>query len=196
MKAGGGRAKGHGFERVIAKELGNWWWGKPFRRTPSSGGWDKIVNDGEILAPGDIHAAPEAFWPFSVECKNQQGWDLITLFSAIRTQHLILTWFEQCWDDAKRVDKVPMLIFKKNNVRPLMLLACHHTADWQYFRINLCDDKLWFHAADWGMWFFRTWIDSRQVVLLSLHDFLRYFTPDEFGAYRMERNERSGTAKV
>ncbi len=107
----GSKQKGSGYERRIAKILGEWW-GEPFRRTPNSGGWDKQVDDGSVMATGDIIPPHGSAWPFSVECKNQEGWTLEAIMSGRCVR--FLKWWEQCRKDARTVEKLPLLIFTRN----------------------------------------------------------------------------------
>jgi hypothetical protein len=104
---GGGKGKqiGSDYERRIAGILGKWW-GCAFRRTPSSGGWDKLSRDGQTLAVGDLYAPPEAGFPFSVECKKRR-----TAVNLYCTNSEFFLWWKQCCDDAASVNKLPMLVF-------------------------------------------------------------------------------------
>jgi hypothetical protein len=110
MAAKNGRAKGKNFERWIAKRLGDWW-GCVFRRTPSSGGWDKLAKDGKVMASGDIIAPAESGWPCSCEMKNREGWCLESIVAG--TSKEFVSWWKQCADDAKKAGKEPMLIFTR-----------------------------------------------------------------------------------
>lgn len=103
------RAKGKGFERVVAKLL-TAWWGAEFHSTPASGGL-RWGNDARVV--GDIVAPSEGGedYPFSNECKKVEGWSLEQL---IKGTGQITDWWEQCTRDAKVVSKVPLLTFSKN----------------------------------------------------------------------------------
>lgn len=92
----------------MAKALGAWW-GEDFHRTPGSGGlhWSAGHN-----VAGDITVPDHSGFPFVVECKNQEGgW---TLESVMLDKHTIKDWYAQVVEDARRVNKVPMLIFTRN----------------------------------------------------------------------------------
>lgn len=106
------RQKGAAFERQIAKSLSEWW-GIKFHRTPLSGGlsWgadNRVI--GDIVAPmegGDD-------FPFTVECKKHEGWDLDTL---LKDTGPIKDWWKQAITDNKRLNdesKHPLLLFSRN----------------------------------------------------------------------------------
>ena len=109
------RSKGNRFERTIAK----WWqeWtGYEFGRVPGSGSlrWKKTDNiTGDLCCTDDKHARR---FPFSIECKSYED---------IRFEHIllgnksckILGFWEQASRDAKRANKVPILIMKYNSMK-------------------------------------------------------------------------------
>jgi hypothetical protein len=115
-KALGGRHSkdvGSDFERKVVHTLSQWW-GAEFRRTPSSGGWDKLSSDGQVQAAGDIWSPPEANFPFCVECKRRkEPLDFFAPYS--ETSDIIVDWWEQCIDDALRAKKRPLLIMRCGN---------------------------------------------------------------------------------
>jgi hypothetical protein len=112
----GAKNAGAKFERDTAKILGAWW-GFPFHRTPGSGSlhWSKSNN-----VAGDIVTPPEANCPYSIECKHHNSeW---TLENAMMNTGDIKHWWSQCVSDALSVDKVPMLIFKRNRSKTFVAL--------------------------------------------------------------------------
>lgn len=119
------RSKGKGYERLVAKKLGEWW-GEPFRSTPGSGAlhWEK---DNRVA--GDIVPPVDSKFPFTVECKKREGW----YFDAIINETgEIPEWWQQSVDDGKRVDREPILIFSKNRAPSYVMLK------WKLFsKLNL-----------------------------------------------------------
>ena len=110
---GGAKSKGAGkdYELRVAKALTSWWGGKPFRRTPNSGGWDKQVGDGQVKAAGDIIAPEESHFPFCVECKHRK--EAINFFAESTggaDSSTLVDWWKQCERDAATVSKTPLLI--------------------------------------------------------------------------------------
>ena len=99
------RRKGANFERKIAKALTEAL-GVEFRRTPLSGGWA----DSSQVA-GDIVPIENFDFPFSLECKNVEGWTLESLFNG--DDAWLKTWWEQCVNETPE-GKTPLLIFTKN----------------------------------------------------------------------------------
>ena len=69
MGAKNSKAKGNGFELVVAKALTTWS-GQKFHRTPASGAlhWS---NDKRVVS--DIVPPQYMDFPFSIECKNPKS---------------------------------------------------------------------------------------------------------------------------
>jgi len=112
------RNKGRNFELDVAK-LFTAWAGSEFRRVPLSGGWQssKVVT-GDIFLVAEYEAAsigdePRVRFPFSVECKKQEGWDFAQLFSDSEKCPLRLFW-AQATSDARKLKKLPVIIFSRN----------------------------------------------------------------------------------
>lgn len=102
------KTKGSSYELKIAKQL-TAWWGYEFHRTPNSGAWSST--HGSDMQAGDIITPIEAKFPFTIECKNHEGW---TLEHVMTNKGNHSDWWNQCIIDAFRVKKVPMLIFHRN----------------------------------------------------------------------------------
>lgn len=117
--------KGSNFERTIAKDFTKWWndaglEGK-FFRTPGSGALAYREQEDVI---GDL-CTPKGF-PFTIECKNQEGWKLEDLFSekieCNTDKGSISGWWKQSCIEAYRANKKPMLIVKRNFYDPLVII--------------------------------------------------------------------------
>jgi hypothetical protein len=126
MKSGGGKAKGSGYEREVAKFLTKWISGqeKPyiFWRSPSSGALQTISS--AIDASGDIIAIRDEGKfltnTFSIEIKN--GYpkaDFFQHFKDIKGD-IIKDFWLQCCLDAGKAEKYPILIFKKSGLKPII----------------------------------------------------------------------------
>lgn len=118
------RRKGKKNERDVA----NWfkkWTGWDFHSTPASGGlrWGKDQRiTGDIVPPADY----ADIFPFSVETKIRQ--QKKTKKGLVRDQinlgDLILEWddcyildyWEQCLEDAERVEKEPIMLLRNNGM--------------------------------------------------------------------------------
>jgi hypothetical protein len=101
------KAKGSEFERRIAKALGKWF-KEDFNRTPASGGlhWKE---DNRVA--GDIVTPPDSIFPFTVECKKREGWDLDQVLKGTGE---VEKWWMQAVGDSERVKLLPFLVFAKN----------------------------------------------------------------------------------
>ena len=126
------KRKGSSAQRNVAKVLGLWLYNDPniFHSTPASGGlrWKSDVagTRGDIVAPDDIN------FPYSIEIKNQEGWDFHQLF---QDQGKIPKWWKQTEDDAKVVDKLPCLIFTRNNL-PYFTMLNLSSLKWPFWDLN------------------------------------------------------------
>jgi len=113
------KRRGATYERHICVKLSEWW-GSEIRRTPMSGGWQKTVISGDV-------AATEHDFPFSVECKNQEGWEFTELLTA--KTPCFCEWWAQCKIDNSKltIPKMPLLVFSKNNSPDYCILTAR---DW------------------------------------------------------------------
>ena len=152
--------KGSNWEREVCKIFKKRWAGKDFMRVPSSGALmgqsnkvrHSVIDENvkEILS-GDIICPPE--FKFSVECKCYASisfWDLFNDSSDLNS------WINQCSSDAAFVSKLPMLIIKINNHKPIVGItvtvndensyAFEHRGFFFYTLEQLlgCDDALFF----------------------------------------------------
>lgn len=108
------RSKGNRFERVIAKWFQEWT-SYEFGRVPGSGSlrWKKTDNiTGDIVCTDDKHARR---FPFNIECKSYQELKFEHLLLGVKTCKIKGFW-EQSSTDAKRSNKVPMLVLKYNSM--------------------------------------------------------------------------------
>jgi hypothetical protein len=112
------KTKGRSFEQEVAKLFTDWA-GSKFRRVPLSGGWQSSgVVTGDIFLVAEyevasISDAPRVRFPFSVECKKQEGWDFAQLFRDSEKCPLRLFWV-QAASDADKIKKLPVMIFSRN----------------------------------------------------------------------------------
>ena len=121
-----GKAKGGSFEREIArtltfymsgqkKEL--WYW-----RSQSSGGLATIANQPNL--GGDIVAVHEKAYPltnkYSIELKT--GYDDTCFFQHLKNikNFNIEVFWKQCMNDAVKASKLPMLIYRKKGINPII----------------------------------------------------------------------------
>jgi hypothetical protein len=100
-----GKQKGSNYERKIAKIL-KAAWNIELVKTPISGGWGKMKTSGDITAE-------DRNFPFSIECKKQEGWSFEQLFKSPEKCELN-KWWSQALDQGYKDDKIPLLIFSRN----------------------------------------------------------------------------------
>ena len=124
-----GKAKGNGFERGIANKLSTLLSPLEFRRSQSSGAilgglnaknLKKFSAGIQALFVGDVTPTNETdvlasegwSWRFTIECKSYKTVDNL---QQLLENSKILAWFDQATDDAAKLNKEPMLIFKFNH---------------------------------------------------------------------------------
>lgn len=126
MRPGGGKAKGNGYESTIAKQLSKALQPLNFIRTPGSGarvGGKNFETIGQMFGEdalkifvGDVVPVNEKKegirFKHSIECKFYAEQDSFT--SLVANTANVFKWFGEAVDDAVKVDKSPMLIFKWN----------------------------------------------------------------------------------
>jgi len=105
------KQKGNRYERRCAKLLSEFT-GVNFRKVPASGGFNKF--GGQVVAEhaftGDVICDRKEFL-FSVEAKSQKAFSFNAMLKNPKTA-VFTEWWKQCIEDAKRVSKLPMLMFK------------------------------------------------------------------------------------
>jgi hypothetical protein len=120
MKAGGGRNKGNGFEREVARMIIKTFATKQIDkddcyRTPGSGGHLRASRTD----PGDlvISRTLRRYFNFSVECKFYRTLDWHRLMSTDKHKGLFSDWWAQCTRSAAKAKgkPYPLLVFRKNN---------------------------------------------------------------------------------
>lgn len=127
MRPGAGKSKGNGFEGTIAKKLTEALKPLNFIRTPGSGarvGGKNFETIGKMFGEdalkifvGDVVPVNEKQegikFKHSIECKAYASQDPFT--SLVAGTANLFKWFEESVDDASKVDKSPMLIWKWNH---------------------------------------------------------------------------------
>lgn len=102
------RNKGNKGERKAAA-LFKTWTGKEFARTPSSGGlsWKSSNSKGDVVCTSEGH-----YFPFVVEIKTHKEIDFSHLLVPGIKNVKILEFWEQADRDAKKANKIPMLLMR------------------------------------------------------------------------------------
>jgi len=104
------RLRGQRGERIVAKAMSTWW-GSEFARTPSSGGFKTKKFREEWNASSDL-VTSDATFPFAVEVKNCEGWNLEQLLTAPKCD--LYSWWKQTVGETPE-DKTPLLVFTRNH---------------------------------------------------------------------------------
>ncbi len=97
--------------RLFAAALGGTW-----SRVPLSGGWG---NRSDFHTCGDVITTLPDF-PFTIECKNAEGWHLEQLLTS-PDKCPITAWWRQACRQASEAGKKPLLVFTRN-FQPLFVV--------------------------------------------------------------------------
>lgn len=112
--------KGNVAELDVARDCQAWWSrvepGCRFVRTPRSGGWQ---HSAEFDAAGDLMVAHAPRWPWCVEVKRREAWDVGRLLGHQSTPPW--RWWAGAVRDARKVQREPMLWFRQNR-RPWLVM--------------------------------------------------------------------------
>jgi len=151
------KRKGNAYENKVAKMFTKWL-GHPFRRVPSSGGWDKLAGDGKKVAPGDIYCSdPDYHFCHVVECKNRErSWDFGRLLTGKCKP--FWDWWDQVCGDAEpfvpheqegswSLGRSPMLVFTKNGEEDFVAVEyesfpCEKDLPSEYQVVSRANEKL------------------------------------------------------
>lgn len=145
-------AKGGNFEREIAKRLSLWWSeGKRddiFYRSHASGGRFTVRrkhNKDTEMQGGDITASDPSGVPliknWSIEIKTGYGkktdtgvsrWDTLDFLDSRQSKPVLEKMWDQCCRDADLTQRMPILIFRRNNREPCIMF-------WSYYFNHLVD---------------------------------------------------------
>jgi hypothetical protein len=124
MKRGGGKNKGNSYEINICRKLSEWLTGSQnppvFWRSASSGAPGTLLRrkgmksnsmDGDIAGLTDeaVRITNKVFF----ECKSYASWNIETLICPDK-KNTISDWWKKLVLEAYEVNKIPVLIFKRN----------------------------------------------------------------------------------
>ena len=128
MRKGGGSRKGSSFERKMARELSQWWYGRPDLLWRRSGNEVRIkqpkLHTGDVVPLGN-EPLPSP-WIFHVQLKHWKAgaFNWPVLLSDYYRSPVRDIWVEVL--RAKRKDLLPVLLTKENN-RPVLCFFDEYT---------------------------------------------------------------------
>jgi Holliday junction resolvase len=116
------RAKGSTFERQIAAQLNDRFNTKEFSRTPGSGAFasthslpDHLKIHGDLITPQNFR--------FCIECKK--GYNKENLYSLYNYSSDFWKFIAQCEKDSDLCKKEPMVIFKQDRQKTLVIVRSY-----------------------------------------------------------------------
>lgn len=148
VKPGMGKAKGNGFEGQTAKKLSAALAPLNFMRSPGSGarvGGKNFEKFGDMFGEEALSIFVADVVPInekkeglkflhSIECKFYKTPDAFT--QLVSGNANIFKWFEESFEDAKKTDKNPVLIFKWNNTPVYAAFWLNHEKCPETLRLN------------------------------------------------------------
>jgi len=166
------RDKGGRGERAAAKEFRPWW-GTDFARTPGSGGFATQRFRDDWNAAGDL-VTPDPTFPFCVEVKWVEDW---TLEQLLRNDGcLVYQWWQQVQGECPQ-DKLPLLVFKKNQHPFYCMIEADHMASEKFLSAeNVRYFELPLTKAQTGVY-------PMRVYIMLLSDFFK-LEPDVWRAHK------------
>ncbi len=177
-----GKTKGSSQERKIAKILSRWILPDSkevlFWRSAMSGGsstvafkkGDKIGMSGDLVGVDDRGIFLTN--AFSIEIKSYKDWVIDSLMlSKSDSSQTVKGWWNQTTGDAKRDDKHPLLIFKKNRSPEMIGLHPRDVASLENFTGTMGMDSM----------LYRNYKDpSHSIQYFKLEEFLEFVNPEFF----------------
>jgi len=119
------RAKGHTFERDIAKMLNNRFNTTEFSRTPGSGAFATTHTlPAHLKIYGDL-ITPYKF-KYCIECKK--GYNNINLYSLYNNSSDVWDFLRQCEKDSEKCQRIPMMILKQDR-KPILAFIPQYEAE-------------------------------------------------------------------
>ena len=120
------RRKGSANENQLAKLFKGWWGEGKWARTPSSGGWATPAHRESFRTCGDIITTDTVF-PYCIEAKKEEGWDLDQLLTAPRSR--LYRWWDQVTGETPE-GMTPMLVAGRNRRERLVVTPCLLIEEW------------------------------------------------------------------
>lgn len=121
------KRKGNAFESSTAQKFTKWYnltaskpLEKAFYRVPVSGAltWASSMN-----VDGDVTADPTIQFNYLIECKKVEGW---TVENILRGNMYFPAWIAQSVREGENISKVPLLIFSRKRVDPMVSAPYNH----------------------------------------------------------------------
>jgi hypothetical protein len=113
------KRKGNSNENALAKQFKEWWGHGEWARTPSSGGWATAAHREAFRTCGDIITTAVDF-PFCVEAKKQEAWDLDALLH--NDGCIVKKWWAQAVTESPAA-LTPLLVMARNRVPQAVMFS-------------------------------------------------------------------------
>jgi len=175
-----------GFEREVARLLTVVYYPDgdgEFRRVPQSGGWDKKVVTGDIMALKKTYEDSFVFdvtFPFSVECKTHR--DIKHFFSGLYSKDSeLFQWMQQAEDDCRHIpNRRPIVTFRLYRQKIVSMLKAE---DFSKLKEMFGEPKFKYYFLRKYPTEFEENFDINLLVLCLFSDFVEWI---DWGIYKMK----------
>lgn len=186
-RSSSGKGKGSDFEREIAKKLSFWWTGGArddiFYRSHSSGarftsrkksGKDTAYQSGDITCSDPDGKLLIEY--FSIECKTGYAdktkggivrWDALDTIDSSQKEPVLKKLWRQCQHDARECAKEPILIFRRNQRSPCIMMKTRTRAALEIYYGDCICNKVIVTSVD----------EDGGYCIISLRDLIKWI-PD------------------
>jgi hypothetical protein len=193
MRKGGGKAKGHHYELVIAEIFTKAFYPDNdgiFRRTPLSGGWSKSVAPADLIPfkfikanEHDTEAIIDNDFPFSVECKNHRN--IRHFFTGLYASECeFFDWMKQSIEATAINKKMPIVVFRLFRQNDLCILRNEDFVKLQELFGNTGHKDYFLKSGEFSLRFFLLkdflgWIDWHTYKIMGHTRYIRSLIPKD-----------------
>ena len=163
MENKGKKQKGDNFERLIARQIGEWWEGDKDSFWRTSGSGSRAHRDD--IHPGDIGPVKnlKTLFPFCIECRNRESWTIDEIFKSSVPD--LLVWTVENIDVAGP-NYLSLIIAKRKYNPPLAVFP-----NWERENLgNIPHPSLRLHLGGY----------YSSVIIMPLENFFELYTSDWF----------------
>ena len=165
------KRKGNSSELKICKIFSERF-GQKFNRVPNSGAFGSTHNLSEqmtVSMAGDL-LTPENFY-FVIENKAGYKIELLNIFKKTHThKKTIFSFLDQASKDAKRADRVPLIIYTKDRCQTVCIIPINNHKKSEIIKNHIYDNKI-IHIHFYYETLIKEWSDW---MMISLDDFLSF----------------------
>lgn len=142
--------KGSRFEYLIRDKL----------RAKTGTQWERTPLSGGGTMKGDLYCV-NANYTYCFECKSFADSVIMENLLSAKSNN-IYGWWEQCVREAKQMNRVPALVFKKDRGKPLIAIEEEHPINTLRLTSSLGDE-----IVDFNIYLFDEWLEIKEAKEIS-----------------------------